>query len=139
MKLKILALDHFLDQFYRRGKKPTRANACARQIFFWLSQRLIVAGRKFVEEIVLVEREVLHESDRNQLFLRVDLAIGGGRAVPAKLSQRSRYCPAPWIDAHLDSEPKAFRAVKSVRALRQRTEMIGGHQFDGLAAEDALA
>ena len=51
-------------------------------------QRLVIAGCELREEVVFVEREVLRESHCHNLFLRINLAIGRGRAIPAELPER---------------------------------------------------
>jgi len=51
-------------------------------------QRLIISRLKCGEEAVLVEGEVLRESDCDDVLLWIDLAVSRCRAVPAELADR---------------------------------------------------
>ena len=52
-----------------------------------LLQSLVVAGLELGEKVVFVEREMLGKSYSHNAFLRIDLAVGGGGAIPSKLSE----------------------------------------------------
>ena len=49
-------------------------------------QGLVITGGELREKVVLVEREMLREGDGDEAFFGIDLAVSGGGAVPAELS-----------------------------------------------------
>src|SRR6266850_8436231 len=75
----------------------------------WLLLECLVIPRlKLSEETVLIEREMLGQRDGDDSFLRVDLAIGRGSAVPAELANGGWHGELSKIGRHLDAESKAF-------------------------------
>src|SRR4051812_27111169 len=81
---------------------------------------------------------MLRESDGDNFFFGIDLAISGGSAVPAELAGRGGDGEAAGVGDHLDAEAKAAVARGGL-IIGKREHVIGGHELDGFSAEDAFA
>ena len=69
-------------------------------------ERGVGEGQRVPEQIVLVEREVLREHQRHELFLGVDLEVGGRGAAPAELPDRPEPPTSRQADAHAAAQPE---------------------------------
>ena len=74
---------------------------------------MIVGGSPPGEEVVLVAGEMLGKGDGDEFFIRIDLAVSRGRAVPAELAQARRHGTTTGIQTDFDAEAKALRAIEA--------------------------
>src|SRR6185437_16800045 len=82
----------------------------------------------------------LHHEDRHQILLRVDPEEGAGHPAPEELSDRARERRNAGLraDREAKTEPMAGRHQRALD-LHVGAQMIGGHQLQRLAANDADA
>src|SRR5207302_10873796 len=81
---------------------------------------------------------MLRQGDGDDSLFRIDLAVSRCRAVPAELAKRRGKRKVAEVGRHLDAKSKAFLASGSL-IVGEHDHMIGGHQFDGLAAKNTVA
>src|SRR6202007_1548554 len=84
-------------------------------------------------------RALRHE-DGKKILLRVDPEEGAGHAAPEVLAGRAEEGGDAGLSADAKTEAKAVtRGEQRAADLDGGVEMIGGHQFQRLAADDPLA
>ena len=88
---------------------------------------------------MLVEGEMLGEGDGDEVFPGVDADVGGGSAVPAEGALGSEEGTAAGIKLDFHAEAETLGGVMTVVAVTKADEVVGGHEFDGFAPEDARA
>src|SRR5215472_9263547 len=89
-----------------------------------------------VADILALARPLHHEY-REQVLLRIDPEEGAGHAAPEKLADRARERRDARVRAHgeAEAEPVPGREQRTLD-LHGGIEVIGGHQFQRLAADD---
>src|SRR5688500_1725948 len=102
-------------------------------------QSLVVSPLPLGEELVFIERQMLREGQRHDAFVRVDLAVSIGGAIPAELANARRHATPAGLDRDLDAQTVTLRRVEGMTFLPQRSEVVGGHELDCLATEQSVA
>ena len=87
-------------------------------------------------EIFALAGSLRHE-DGKQIFLRINPEEGPGHAAPEELTDRACERCHALLGAHRKAEAKAVAGRHEMAIqLHVRSEVVGRHQFEGLAADD---